>query len=369
MKLIYFLILLFWGISLLPAQSGMRECATEANEAWANQLKIRVAGMAPLGLLKSAPVQIPYQIHLFKKSDSTSVLSLPDIYKEIDTVNAFYANANMFFYECAPPEMIMDDSLYDFQSATEENIILSQYYTPDVLNLYFPNTVMAGTLPACGYSRFPPSIDLAVIAAACATNGSTLAHEIGHYFGLMHTHETFYGAELVDGSNCAFAGDLICDTPADPGLGNANVSPGCVYTGTVVDGNMMPYTPDVTNIMSYARKECRFYFSPLQYSILNTTMQTDRTNLYCSYGVGFKEQLPERFSVFPNPGNERLGISLDKAQASELTLYNSAGQKVASSRASAKDYGLDTSALPAGLYFYTLTVSSVIYSGKWMKQH
>lgn len=369
MKPIYVLMLLLCRISLLPAQTGIRECATEASQNWVNQLKARLTGLAPLSLHKSAPVQIPYQIHLFKKSDSTSVLSLQDIYNEIDTVNAFYANANMFFYECGPPEMIVDDSLYDFQSATEENIILSLHYTPDVLNLYFPNTVMVGATPACGYSRFPPSVDLAVIAAGCATNGSTLPHEIGHYFGLMHTHETFYGAELVDGSNCTFAGDMICDTPADPTLGNTNVSPTCVYTGTVVDGNMMPYMPDVTNIMSYARKECRFYFSPMQYSILNTTMQTDRTNLYCSYGVGLKEQLIDQFSVFPNPGNERIGILLDRARVSELILYNSVGQKVASSQASAKEYALDTNALPAGIYFYTLTISGVIYNGKWMKQN
>ena len=79
------------------------------------------------------------------------------------------------------------------------------------------------------------------------------SHEMGHFFGLEHT---FGGdiTELADGSNCATAGDLVCDTPADP------YSPGdeqdayitnCVYTYGAIDGNGDYYSAMVNNIMSY----------------------------------------------------------------------------------------------------------------------
>jgi hypothetical protein len=88
-----------------------------------------------------------------------------------------------------------------------------------------------------------------------------LAHEIGHNFNLFHTHhggayepDPNIPAEAINGSNCATAGDLICDTPADPRLfsgsgGNLNSST-CTYTG---GGG---YNPDTENIMSYTPPEC-----------------------------------------------------------------------------------------------------------------
>lgn len=351
----------------ISAQVSYQECATVPSQNWADQLKSKMAALRSIDAKTMAPVQIPFQIHLFKKSDSTSVLTLADIYHEIDTVNSFYANANMFFYECAPPELIIDDSLYNF-SSVEEPILLNDHYTPDVLNLYFPNTAKSGNTLVCGYSRYPPSVDLAVISASCAKNGSTLPHEIGHYFGLMHTHETFMGAELVDGSNCTFAGDEICDTPADPMLDYSNVNISCAYTGTVTDGNGIPYTPDVTNIMSYSRKECRFYFSPMQYTVLNTTMQNERSYLFCSFGVGIKETAKPLFSVFPNPGNESLSLSLkQEVEGSSFDLYDALGSHVLSVPVS-KECRVDTQKFPAGMYFYTLRISGNTYNGKWVKE-
>lgn len=82
--------------------------------------------------------------------------------------------------------------------------------------------------------------------------GSCLPHEMGHLFGLLHTFEG--GTETVNGSNCETAGDLICDTPADPyvegsdtlWLGNNGEF---IFTGLDVNGAY--YQPDVGNIMSY----------------------------------------------------------------------------------------------------------------------
>lgn len=350
----------------ISAQVGFRECATVPEAGWAAKLRDKVTDIPPL-LKQAAPRLIPYQIHLFKKSDSTSVLSLQDVYKEIDTVNALYANANMLFYECAPPEIIFDDSLYNFQSS-EEPVLLNQHYTADILNLYFPNTAKSGNTLVCGYSRYPPSVDVAIIAAGCATNGSTLPHEIGHYFGLMHTHETFYGPELVNGTNCSVAGDLICDTPADPVLDYATVSLSCAYTGTVTDGNGMLYTPDVTNIMSYSRKECRFFFSPMQYAVLNATSQSDRAYLACSYGVGLRELGTDVFTVFPNPGSAKLQLRFTPGtDVARFELYNTLGELLIATQVEQND-AVHTGWIPAGVYLYRIHTASATYEGKWIRE-
>lgn len=85
-------------------------------------------------------------------------------------------------------------------------------------------------------------------------------------FGLYHTHDKRgQGTEYVDGSNCANAGDLVCDTPADPQLSSGNVNEQCQYIGTDKDPKGDTYNPDPKNIMSYSRKACRTVFTPGQW--------------------------------------------------------------------------------------------------------
>lgn len=89
-----------------------------------------------------------------------------------------------------------------------------------------------------------------------------LAHEIGHNLNLFHT---FHGAscepdsdipaELANGNNCATAGDLICDTPADPCMNQGTVNNACAYTG---GGG---FNPDTSNYMSYTELFCGTNFS------------------------------------------------------------------------------------------------------------
>ena len=119
---------------------------------------------------------------------------------------------------------------------------------------------------------------------SCARNGSTLSHEMGHFFALSHTHGNSNGTlttELVDGTNCNNSGDFICDTPADPQLGGSNVSNSCLYTGTDIDANGQPFNPDPLNIMSYSRKACRVQFSPQQYARIYAIYQASRSALEC----------------------------------------------------------------------------------------
>jgi len=110
---------------------------------------------------------------------------------------------------------------------------------------------------------------------------SQVAHHLGHTFGLRDTFDPG-SIELVDGSNCATAGDRICDTPADP-LGQSNATAeeleliqageledrfieGCEFIYEIKDPNGEYYQPDVANFMSGYPCKCRF--SPDQFRLM-----------------------------------------------------------------------------------------------------
>jgi hypothetical protein len=368
MMIRYFIFcLLVFLLTQANAQEMPLECGTMSNNSWVDILQKKVKARNYLNDHRTSQLDlIPFQIHLVVKSDGTSGLTVQQVRNEIDSVNSFYANANMFFYECQSPEIIYDDSLYDFEYNNEESILLSQHYTNDIINLYFANTTRINGTLVCGYSRFPPSQDYAVIETACATNGSTLAHELGHYFGLFHTHGDISQGELVDGSNCAFDGDMICDTPADPTLGSSNVNSSCVYTGTSVDANFIPYTPDVSNIMSYSRKHCRNKFSPDQYNVIYNTMQVERGYLFCPSVTGTESYSRSNYKLYPNPGTSRLSIEMEDAYAVEVKIFNLLGACVFMNTFSNK-LDIDAMNFMPGIYFYLLTTKNHSYSGKWMK--
>jgi hypothetical protein len=103
----------------------------------------------------------------------------------------------------------------------------------------------------------------------------TLVHEFGHYFGLLHTFDTQNGVETVNGDNCATAGDMICDTPADPGPMYAvyvNQST-CEMADFREPVTGLMYRPMINNFMSYY-KPCylrAYYFTQGQLDMIRTS--------------------------------------------------------------------------------------------------
>lgn len=141
-----------------------------------------------------------------------------------------------------------------------------KYNKPRLINVYYVDTLYnKDGENVAGISAFPEflnkNIDRIAIAKQYAFSPSVISHELGHYFGLLHTHETIYGKELVNQSNCETTGDKVCDTPADPNLATLSNVKNCEYTGNVIDANGDKYTPDYQNIMSYAPYRCRNNFT------------------------------------------------------------------------------------------------------------
>ncbi len=128
------------------------------------------------------------------------------------------------------------------------------YYTEKTINIYLVDN--AGGEPD-GYSHRPgDTIDLMVLNKSQISQISPM-HEMGHFLGLLDTHDATAGAELVKRTNCYTAGDLFCDTDADPyPVGVALTSCGFQYGPK--DAALNYYEPPVDNIMSYWQCRCRF---------------------------------------------------------------------------------------------------------------
>ena len=124
-----------------------------------------------------------------------SVLS--DLETALEDLNAAYSVGNMVFYQCADINYIneTDNMSLTYRNSEIDNLV-DNNNVDNVINIYFTETVFYGGSDACGYATFPsdyPDENEIIIANNCATNTSTLAHEMGHYFSLYHTHETFLG--------------------------------------------------------------------------------------------------------------------------------------------------------------------------------
>nr|WP_321243864.1 T9SS type A sorting domain-containing protein [uncultured Psychroserpens sp.] len=228
---------------------------------------------------------VPIKAHIIRNDGGTGGLSESQLNAAIANMNVFYANAFLEFFLCDGINYIDSSEYYDFET-DEQDAMTTIHNLDNAINIYFANSVVSSTSGSglCGYAFFPGGPEVILMDNSCAVNGSTLPHEVGHFFALSHTHGPVNGTlttELVDGSNCDTDGDLICDTPADPQLGFGNVSGSCNYLGSNTDANGDAFNPNPLNIMSYSRKACRTEFSPGQYARIYGVYQASRAVMAC----------------------------------------------------------------------------------------
>ena len=367
------------GVALAPeARPELREpCGTTFTPAEAiaylEHLENRGDVAVPRGF--DPPYYVPIAPHIVRRSNGTGGLPLSRYEQAVVDANAHFADTDIVFYTLGPIDYI-DSDFYYFNVNTGEEIddLRTQNLVPGAINIYFTEN-----LPYCGVSAFSfSSVQSILMKNSCTAsdsglgNHSTFSHEIGHFFDLFHTHETFYGDEYVDGSNCGSAGDLVCDTPADPQLSSSIVTEGCVYTGTETDPQGDPYDPDPTQLMSYSRKHCRDNFSPGSESRIVDTLWAERigliTNPVSAPAVrpGGVESAVALAPPRPNPTSGSTGIdfTLERSGHVEVTIYDVRGARVTTLTRGERSAGvhslewngLDSGGSPVapGIYFVRL---------------
>lgn len=227
---------------------------------------------------------IPVQVHVTTETDGSQntlhAISEADVVAMLEQMNTNFEAAFLQFYLCGDINFIADSNLNDFDINVDDTPFLENHYTDNVVNILM---IRAGI--SCGWAGgIDVDKDLILLTKGCASSSTVPTHEMGHYFGLSHTHNgQFYAddMELVDGSNCEFAGDAICDTPADPQLSYSTVNEACEYIGDETDLNGQAYQPLTNNFMSYGRRSCRDSFTPQQLARIFATFKVERGDLNC----------------------------------------------------------------------------------------
>ena len=217
---------------------------------------------------------VPIRPHIIRRTNGTGGYTTVSMNNVMALTNSYYLRAGFqFFFSGVSPDYVDDDALFAvFTSGTSETAVATRNVA-DAMNQYYVHSFGANSTLG-GYAKFPTN-DLASTQSFILDEGDDadmgnrlVPHELGHSFNLLHTHEPANGYELVSEANCATAGDLVCDTPADPYGRFAGASSTCVsgcppayICGFTEPGTGALYNPSPTNIMSY-------YF-PCQHDLTN----------------------------------------------------------------------------------------------------
>lgn len=296
------------------------------------------------------------QPHIIRRSNGTGGLNPLDLALSIQQLNQAFAPVGFSFVDC-DPNYIDNDDFYNEIILTLDTTVNSLEYdmalsnrVADAINVFFvPNGVdKVGGTAQINWSSFPYmeqslNKDWIVMTNSFAVDNETLAHEVGHYFNLLHTHfnsdleNLLFDGQDIDQENvtrnpadpcynCETAGDLICDTEASIDL-SFRVDSMCQYTTPTINNTCANrlYTPDTRNIMSYAlinRQSigCRINFSPGQINRMWNALNQFRTNLSSNCS-----DCPANVTVIQDVLNGQVGVVTASNSITAINTIQSGG--------------------------------------------
>jgi hypothetical protein len=270
-----------------PALAQHEWCGTQLDPAHTPLvLERQAAGFYdPVGHTDE-PAYVPLTFHVVRSSAGIGGMTQHQLDLCVEYANMHFTEAEIQFCQAGETLYIDSDFWFTWQPGAHVDILRQINPVPETINIYFaPRIDNFGAL--CGISSFTFSAVQGIgMANGCTPDfgdPSTFSHELGHWFDLFHTHETAVGVECVERTNCRVSGDLLCDTPADPGL-SGRVNPnGCTYEPPMPVSPPCPndpdYDPQVENIMSYAPQFCTTIFTEGQNERALATLANGRHEL------------------------------------------------------------------------------------------
>ena len=234
---------------------------------------------------------LPIKYHIISRTNSNTAVPDHKVYEMHCFLNQEYAALDIQFYINDGFNRIENNNAYE--NPSDVPFVMNQNKVNNAINVYIgknstpPNGSGLGT--TLGY--YSPSNDWIVIRKDEVSDvSSTFNHEMGHFLSLPHPFNgwdctyweewkeenpnadcapqtapcEFIPVELGDGSNCATAGDFICDTPADYNFGFANGNNCFMTHGNACDWNGAELDPMANNYMSYFEGCAQYEFTPMQ---------------------------------------------------------------------------------------------------------
>jgi Metallo-peptidase family M12 len=241
---------------------------------------------------RSVAATLPYPVKifvvLFADNDGSNVAATEtEVLRQISNMQSFYAPRNICFILTGITQVNNTD--LNSQDTDSETIELSPYLRSNHVTIFVHASLFSTSDGSWnGYAYGIPNTFLSIVSGAInsTSNVSTLAHEMGHCFGLYHTFQarTPAGGSTIRENvarsggckNCDDEGDLLCDTNADRNIDDVLVSAtSCNYLGSATDACGSNLLMTTTNIMTYGRRSCRDNFTSGQGARARAFLITD----------------------------------------------------------------------------------------------
>jgi Secretion system C-terminal sorting domain/Metallo-peptidase family M12 len=222
---------------------------------------------------------VPVAIHLVGKSDGSGRTTEFRVLDMITGWNELYASNNigLQFY-LKHINYMSDDNVYNSPRSTGPVNKMDAQRKTDAMNVFCVNSAdgVGGVGQTLAYYTKDNDWIVCINSEVSKSKSSTIAHEVGHFFTLVHTFNgwdvtpfdpskatsvcapalstgpvicTENVARTGADANCGTCGDYMCDTPADYNLGFG--FSGCIYNGLAKDPKCVTVDPDEKLIMGY----------------------------------------------------------------------------------------------------------------------
>lgn len=301
---------------------GTSDAATAAIQ---NRLLQNKAALAKGLTFPRSTQYVPVKFHLVNKNDGSGGILLRNVLDQLCALNNDYRSFGIQFYLKDEFDFINDDRLYS-DHYTYRNL-MQQYRDPSALNIWIVDNAnpTGQTDYVAGY--YTNSQDWVVIQKdEIKASTYTVPHEVGHFFGLLHTfngwdHDPWQASkhgnpapatspnqvptEYENESNCEIAGDYICDTPPDYNFGYFWYQD-CNYQGGAKDPTGALVNPDESNFMGYFDACVRnaYHFSAQQKSLMQTDMMNEnRLYVRSAYTPAYLQFSDTPTPELPLPGS------------------------------------------------------------------
>lgn len=233
------------------------------------------------GFDNGPPVPINMKVYFFviRRTDKTGGWLPNDVFTSYNILVNDFSPYQINFNWDGCIKYINDDDLY-YEDGREIDLLWLPNYTTasngtvqvsyeDGISVFlFPDDHTLQGTSGGGFAIGTRMLVSGTLEGIQSALSSVLSHEMGHIFGLLHTH---YGCEAnnwdltTDPESWSLYGDMISDTPPDPGI-FFNVDENCQWTGEYEMGCEIPepitnYNPSTDNYMAYVPPTCMTNFT------------------------------------------------------------------------------------------------------------